>query len=463
MLEWQDTVSTWVLSYAPRAAMGTARAITVSDLVACLKANPEVRDTVLRELAPRKARAETAERDLAALHALIHDQSGLDDHKYTPGQMVAEMAARWQGASDDCDRFERERDEAQAERDTLRAACQEFQRREEEYERESFATLQTALREVTAERNALRSALTDSQQAIVGSMRARIAKLEAVAEAARELYEAAYLVDFTTDPERYSKLGRARIAAEGALRALDAQDPPGSSSGLPDAADAPQATDRPEQRNESPQDALSHGGARGPFSSEDRARIAKLEAVVEAARRQRKWIDYRCRSDGSEDDRARGYLDALGALRHWFDEQLRALDAQDSGGSGAASSDAASPVPGMPPFGGEHPGGGDTTPGDTRPPEPAGSSQDPLAALKAAVARPLTAEDRQRIEAARAKLRTGTPRGGLLPEPWERGRRGDYVTRAEMVGACRAAVERYKEGAYLHELAALASELRKGQ
>lgn len=65
-------------------------------------------------------RAENAKRELAALHALIHDQSGLDDHKHTPGQMVAEMAARWQGASDDCDRFERERDEARAEVEELR-------------------------------------------------------------------------------------------------------------------------------------------------------------------------------------------------------------------------------------------------------------------------------------------------------------------------------------------------------
>jgi predicted nucleic acid-binding Zn-ribbon protein len=55
-------------------------------------------------------------------------------------------------------------------------------------------------------------------------------------------------------------------------------------------------------------------------------KLAAVEAVVEAARIQKRWIDERCRSDGSENDRTRGYLDALGALRCWFDAALNALD-----------------------------------------------------------------------------------------------------------------------------------------
>ncbi len=55
----------------------------------------------------------------------------------------------------------------------------------------------------------------------VAALRAKLAKYEAVVEAARGLNLAAYLVDFTADPDRYAKLGEAREAIARALRALD--------------------------------------------------------------------------------------------------------------------------------------------------------------------------------------------------------------------------------------------------
>ena len=69
-----------------------------------------------------ESRASAAEAKLAALSALIHTESGLDDHRYTPEQMVTEMAARWQGASDDCEAAERVVEAAVRWRNA-RAAC----------------------------------------------------------------------------------------------------------------------------------------------------------------------------------------------------------------------------------------------------------------------------------------------------------------------------------------------------
>lgn len=56
-------------------------------------------------------------------------------------------------------------------------------------------------------------------------------------------------------------------------------------------------------------------------------KLAAAEAVVEAARRQQAWANGRCRSDGSEDDNERGYLCAVGTIRHDFDAVLAAYDA----------------------------------------------------------------------------------------------------------------------------------------
>lgn len=77
--------------------------------------------------------------------------------------------------------------------------------------------------------------------------------------------------------------------------------------------------------------------------------------------------------------------------------------------------------------------------------KPAGSSHDPLAALEAAVGRPLTAEDRDRIQGVVARLRPDVPRGGLLPEPWERGPRPDYATRSE-IEELRRRIEKMEAG-----------------
>lgn len=67
-----------------------------------------------------RVRASAAEAKLAALSALIHTESGLDDHRYTPEQMVKEMAERWQGASDDCEKAEQALATVTAERDAAK-------------------------------------------------------------------------------------------------------------------------------------------------------------------------------------------------------------------------------------------------------------------------------------------------------------------------------------------------------
>ena len=236
--------------FAPTYYITTA---TTPDIIACLNANPEVASEVhaglhehLRSGVVHSAvfeamrdRVEQAERDLAALHELIHSASGLDDHRYSPEQMVKEMAERWQCASDDCEKAERERDEARAECD----------RRER-----GSAYWNVRFGEECEKNDALRS---------------RIAKLESVVDAAWDDVQSAdaLLLAFEhgaggTLSERVEQVTRKSRAA---LRALYEDKTPGSSSGLPDAADAPQATAQPEQRNESPQDALGNGGARGTF------------------------------------------------------------------------------------------------------------------------------------------------------------------------------------------------------
>lgn len=70
-------------------------------------------------------RAEQAERSLATLRELIHTASGLDDHRYSAEQMVKEMAERWQGASDDCEKAEQALATVTAERDAAHAALRD--------------------------------------------------------------------------------------------------------------------------------------------------------------------------------------------------------------------------------------------------------------------------------------------------------------------------------------------------
>lgn len=131
-----------------------------------------------------------------------------------------------------------------------------------------------------------------------------------------------------------------------------------------------------------------------------RARLAKTEKVVEAAREDAQHCPHAC-SPPCPFDRAVARTRAA----------LRALDSPvvagtDSGGSGAATPEGGHAAP---------------TGGPMPPPEPAGSSQpDPLAALAAVLSLPLTEEDRKRIEGVVSRLRPEQPRGGLLPEPWER-------------------------------------------
>lgn len=104
---------------------GVSALYPVADLIEMLKANPEACAEVMRGLDENYdrsigvvvRRAESAERERDALRELIHTESGLDDHRYSAEQMVKEMAERWQGASDDCEKAEQALATMTAERD----------------------------------------------------------------------------------------------------------------------------------------------------------------------------------------------------------------------------------------------------------------------------------------------------------------------------------------------------------
>lgn len=61
-----------------------------------------------------------------------------------------------------------------------------------------------------------------------------------------------------------------------------------------------------------------------------RSRIAKLEAVVGEMRHHRAWLEDQCRSVGNASERRKGHCEAYKVTLRWIEEQLRALDEQDS-------------------------------------------------------------------------------------------------------------------------------------
>lgn len=85
-------------------------------------------------------RASQAERSLATLRELIHTASGLDDHRYSAEQMVKEMAERWQGASDDCEKAEQALATVTAERDEARAELRDVGERLRELQAHALPT-----------------------------------------------------------------------------------------------------------------------------------------------------------------------------------------------------------------------------------------------------------------------------------------------------------------------------------
>lgn len=168
-----------------------------ADIIAALKANPEACADVLAGLEPTccrdcrenlLTRAESAERER-------------DEWRRKWEELELTRASC-------CDRMERERDEARAERERLvyllrsvarthglgdhikkRIEVEVKQEPSEEWSpyrlrterdaaRQELAIERAAREKAERERNALRSALTDSQEAVVTSMRARIAELE---------------------------------------------------------------------------------------------------------------------------------------------------------------------------------------------------------------------------------------------------------------------------------------------
>lgn len=250
---------------------GVSALYPVADLIEMLKANPEACAEVLDALEPPRggasfrdmeARAEQAERErgearaeLSAWHNIARSV-GFAHEPYT-GPVVVDAAAR--GAfADWCERNKEAVDGRAAavdrlkyERDALKAKLAEAER--------SFAGYNAKLHaEALRENDVLRS---------------RLAACEKVVEAARrwsECVERGFMSAERPD------VARAKVLT--ALRAYDKT--PGSSSGLPDAPDAAQATARPEHPNDSREDGGGHGPPREHSLPAARADLSALEERI---------------------------------------------------------------------------------------------------------------------------------------------------------------------------------------
>lgn len=366
-LTWKDANehAAWFITYGDEEA-------TASDLIACLKSNPEARDAVLREFADdeqwsralveAKARAETAERALADLHKLIHEQSGLDDHRYSPAQMVTEMAQRWQGASDDCEKAERELADVLASRATIDAYMTQLVRERDEARAKLVAAEEAADRAEVVATQKLESLAHDHAKAVAERDEAR-------ATTSR------YLQSWNNEANDIRETLNKVVARE--------------------------------------KTALS--------------RIAKLEAVVEAARQWNECVE-------------RGFMSAMrpDVARARLLAALRALDEQDSGGSGAAQD------------------------GVLQKPEPAGSSR--CGGCRGSGIIPGTSA--YDTEQCRECHGTGLFCPSQLIAAHPVGEQHAYLTRAEVAEmvaeACQTVAEQAVGGVGSFALRALAAELRKG-
>lgn len=126
-------------------------------------------------------------------------------------------------------------------------------------------------------------------------LNARLASAERVVEAARELHGAAWAVDFTVDPDRYTKLGAAREATEAALRAHDSSTvlPEGVAASAMDGHEAP-AQNRvvgqfeipaPFERQSEPQGATVGSGRSATSSDSSQTWSERPAAIAGVTRR----------------------------------------------------------------------------------------------------------------------------------------------------------------------------------
>jgi len=314
-------------------------------------------------------RAEQAERALADLAALIHTESGLDDHRYTAEQMVTEMASGWEHESAGREQAERERDEAvercksleysleEAERGgkycvKARAygaiAC-EFRKTLQAFSDRGEALAKAALEWRYSESNGVPMSAIETMGELLDALterdalKAKLAGAEreklrwsGIADHAEKMLELAWL-ELGPDDNHVTVAGGIRdlrARAEAAERERD--------EAMAEISGAMRAYEI--EGDESLFDMVrriaSAAVSRTTEVATERAAREKAEAVVEAARNQQAWIDAHNREPrAAKDPYDRAYVDALDAARTWLADALRAYaaaQAKDSGGSGAA-------------------------------------------------------------------------------------------------------------------------------
>lgn len=321
-----------------------------------------------------------------------------------------------------------------------------------------IAKLESDLAIVADERNALRSALIDSQRAVVESMRERIAKLEAVVDAARQWNECVgrgFMSAMRPD------VARARLLA--ALRALDEQD-----SGGPAAVEVPVTT---EPRGDGTREDAPSAGSTGSSP----LRTLEPDALAEALKTAKLDLCPRCH--GSRTVGA-GYI--VGGLR--ASGQLGGEPhepripcpacAQHSGGSGAPRDAHTN--------GDESPRASDAERGKPAASDAAGSSQDSVTSAKAPTPEPagssrcggcqgfgiIPGTSAYDTEQCRECHGTGLFCPSQLIAAHPVGEQHAYLTRAEVAEmvaeACQTVAEQAVGGVGSFALRALAAELRKG-